>query len=284
MSKTILVTGASGNVGSAVVRYLSQQGTAVNILTTTHRPENVTDTRRYFDFHQFKASQKAFDEVDAVFLMRPPEITDVEYFFEPLIAHFQSIKLQHVVFLSVQGAENYGFIPHAKIEKLLLKYNLPFTVVRPSYFMQNLTTTFLEGIRNHRQIVIPAGKAPFLWIDTDDIGAVIATALGAPEQHLGAYYTLTGNELLTFGEVADLLSKMLGEQVRYRSPNLLSFLWMQRRQGLKYGFIFVLILLHYLPRWQAPPEITTTVEQLLQRKPKSINEFIQRNKALFFSH
>ena len=91
----------------------------------------------------------------------------------------------------MQGADRASFIPHAKIEKLILKSDIAYTFIRPSYFMQNLTTTLRQDIREKNKIFLPAGEAHFLWVDVDDIGKAIARVLEEPEKHLNRIYTIT---------------------------------------------------------------------------------------------
>jgi uncharacterized protein YbjT (DUF2867 family) len=183
------------------------------------------------------------------------------------------------VFLSVQGADEVSFIPHAKIEKLILKSGLAYTFIRPSYFMQNLTTTLWEDIWKNDRIFLPAGKARFLWVDVADIGKAIATVLKHVKSHQNKAYTITGHELYHFQKIAEMLSKALGRKIQYISPNLLKFYFTKKKEGVKPAFIFVMIMLHFLPRFQKPPNISNDFTLLTGDKPNTLYEFISENLA-----
>jgi uncharacterized protein YbjT (DUF2867 family) len=213
-------------------------------------------------------------------LLRPPHISDVQKFFKPLIANAKAAGVQHIVFLSVQGAESVSFIPHAKIEKLLIESGIPYTFIRPSYFMQNLSTTLLKDIKDKNWIYLPAGKAKFLWVDVSDIGLAIAKVLENPKNHINKAYTITGTELMKFYEVAALLSQQLGRKIEFVSPNLLQFFITKKREGMAAPFIFVMIMLHYLPKFQKPPEISDDFTQISGRQPRTLEQFIEDNLAV----
>ncbi len=275
---SILVTGHTGNVGSGVVHELEQLGVAY---ATTTREQPRSDSEVYFDFLEPAATLRQLPDFDAIFLMRPPPISDVKRYFKPLLEGLATREQRpHIVFLSVQGAENVSFIPHAKIEKEIIAAGLPYTFLRPSYFMQNLTGPVLSQIREKQRIVLPSGKANFLWIDALDIGASAAHILMQPGEHRNQAYTLTGTELLNYHQVAELLSEVLGRRIAYQSQFPLWFLFAQtRRTGWSHAV--VMAALHTLPRFQSDPEITPLVEKLIGRKPTLLRTFLERERAVF---
>ena len=85
-----------------------------------------------FDFADPTSQDTALTGCDAVFLLRPPQLTDD---FSDFIARAGRAGVRHIVFLSVQGAKNNRFIPHHKTEQLLINSGLAYTMLRPAYFM-----------------------------------------------------------------------------------------------------------------------------------------------------
>ncbi len=67
--------------------------------------------------------------------------------------------------------------PHHKIEKIIRELEIPYTFIRPSFFMQNLNTTHQKDIKENHDLFIPAGKSKTSFIDTRDIGEVAVTCL-----------------------------------------------------------------------------------------------------------
>ncbi|GAB3643624.1 NmrA family NAD(P)-binding protein [Spirosoma arcticum] len=276
---TILITGATGNVGAAVLEHLSAD--EHHLYTATKQKNTISETERWLDFEQPDSFPAALRQIDVLFFLRPPQLADVNPYFAPFIAACQRAVVKHIVFLSVQGADQAAFIPHAKIEKLIRRSGLVYTFIRPSYFMQNLTTTLREDIVKHHRLFLPAGHAPFLWVDVSDIGRAIAVVLTNWTQHQNQIYTITGNELLTFGQVSVLLSARIGYPVRYESPNPIRYYLVKRREGMASGLVLVMILLHFLPRFQKAPRISSDFTHLTGRQPNSLTKFIDRYQSIW---
>jgi uncharacterized protein YbjT (DUF2867 family) len=280
----ILITGSTGNVGRSVIEqferldcppqhtlFAAVRDINTNPFSTSARPIAL----RAFDFNDLNIARAALEGIDVVFLLRPPAIADVPKVFKPLIDLFKSAGIKHVVFLSVQGAENLPIIPHHKIEKLLRDSGLPRTFIRPSYFMQNLTTTLHSDVQRG-QIYLPAGNAKFNWIDVDDIGLAVATVLKEPQKHRDQAYVITGSEQLGFKAVADMVAQVTGKPMRFISPSLLGFIWKKKREGTSMAMIFVLIMLHFLPRFSTPLALSHDFEELTGRQPGTLEDFIRR--------
>ena len=278
MDTTFLITGATGNIGSAVLDHLNADASP-RIVKATHHENTVNEAERWLDFERPESFGAALHQIDVVFLLRPPQLADVKKYFAPFMEACQQARIKHIVFLSVQGAEATSFIPHAKIEKLIRQSGIGYTFVRPSYFMQNLTTTLKDDIVRHHRLFLPAGEAPFLWVDVADIGRAIAVVLTNWEQHKNQAYTITGSELITFGQVSSMLSAQIGYSVQYESPNPIRFYLAKRREGVASGLVLVLLLLHFLPRFQKPPLISPDFTRLTGCQPNTLAKFIDQHKS-----
>jgi len=268
----ILITGATGNVGRAVLDAFAPA--AHQEVLTAVRAGGAPGTR-LLDMEKPETFRSGLAGIHTLFLLRPPHISDVKKFFGPLVEAAKAEDVQHIVFLSVQGAESVSFIPHAKIEKLLRESGIPWTFIRPSYFMQNLATTLRDDIRLHNRIFLPSGSAPFLWVDVADIGRAIAAVLRDVAAHKNSAYTITGRDLMSFGAVAQLLTRALAKPIRYESPGLLRFYRQKRRDRMERGFILVMIMLHVLPRLQKPPRVSDDYTRLTGLEPVRLQEFLR---------
>jgi len=231
-----------------------------------------------FDFTDITSYQQGLTDCDILFLLRPPQISAVEKYFAPIIDTCKEKGVQHIVFLSVQGVEKSTLIPHHHIERLIVSSKIPYTFLRPAYFMQNFTTTLHKDLVNKRQIYLPAGKAKFTLIDVRDIGEVFSVILTNLSQHTNKSYELTSIEKLTFSEMARTLSVILGTEIKFKSPNLLSFFLTKRNEKVPTPLILVMIMLHYFPRFQKDPVITDWVEKITGRRPTSFEQFVKDNK------
>jgi len=206
--KTILITGATGNVGREVIRALHARGGAVIRAGVRDVARAASDLAAFdgielvpFDFADPRTYALALAGCDALFLLRPPQVTDT---FTDFIQQAKAAGVSHIVFLSVQGAENNRFIPHHKTEELLRQSGVPFTFLRPAYFMQNFTTTLHEDLARRHRVFVPAGRARFTLIDVRDIGDVAAVVFLDPgPRHHGQAYALTAQYRLNFQQMAD---------------------------------------------------------------------------------
>ena len=282
--KKILITGATGNIGQAVIKWLFRQDADHQIFAAVRDVNRAKEQfseypdleYRIFDFEQAYTFSDALKGIDAVFLLRPPHISDVQTFIEPLIKEIDAARINQVMFLSVQGAEKSKIIPHHKIENLIESEELDYIFLRPSYFMQNLTTTLAEDIRDRHKIILPAGDAVFNWVDVENIGEAAAVLFDRFHEYKNRALEITGYENENFQHAADLISDLTDKNIVYENKNPVSYYLMKRKQNVSRGMIMVMIMLHFLPRFQDEPEISTLYEDLTGKKPTTLEEFIKR--------
>ncbi|MEO8233620.1 MAG: NmrA family NAD(P)-binding protein [Ignavibacteriota bacterium] len=281
----VLITGATGNVGIEVLSALKKLDHQLKIYVGVRDTEfdngklsNFNVKTIKFDFMNIDTFLPALKDIDLLFLLRPPQISDVKKYFTPLIESAKKSSIKHIVFLSVRGVENSKIIPHHKIEKLIVDSKISYTFLRPAYFMQNFTTTLRNDLVNSNRIYLPAGQAKFTVIDTEDIGSVTAKVLIEPQNHINKSYELTNNETLTFAEMAEKISKGIGKTIKFISPNLLQFFLTKRKESMPTMLILVMIMLHYFPRFQKTPKTTEWVKIITGQEPKSFYNFVLTNK------
>lgn len=275
MDDAIFVTGATGNVGRETVRHLRARGRRV--IAAVRSSERAADEAglcyRAFAFEDPASWERCLEGADRVFLMRPPHVSNVKRDMLPFMRYLKARGVRQVVFMSVQGAERNKVVPHRAAEDYLMELGLPYTIVRPSFFMQNLTTTHLAEIRDERRLFVPAGAGRTNFIDARDLGELCA-ALFEGEGHIGKAYTATGERSYSYGEVAERLSAALGTAIRYESPGPLRFLAYHLSRGRKLGMSAVMLALYSVVRFGKGDIGTGTTAELLGRAPRSLDAFI----------
>lgn len=274
----VLVTGALGNVGAEVVRQLQAKGYRVRAADVDERKLKANfgdgvETIR-FDFSQPEAYEATFRGMEKMFLMRPPQITDVKRVMFPAIDAAKRAGVKHVVFLSLIGIEKTTFVPHYKVEQYLKEIGMRTTFLRSSFFMQNLNTTHRKEIKERSELFVPVGKAKTSFIDVRDIGAVAAVAL-TEEGHAGKNYDLTGSEGLDYWEAARIISEVLGRKITYLNPNPLHFLVETVRRGTPLQYAIVMLGLYTSTRFGMAEPITNEVERLTGHKPITFRQYVQ---------
>lgn len=287
--KKLLITGATGNIGIEVVRYLQRINTSIQLVIGARNIEkakknfNEYPNLAYvsFDFEAADSFENALKGIDRVFLLRPPHLSDVDLYFRPLIETIKKKNIRQVVFLSVQGAEKNKVIPHNKIERMIQENGLEYIFLRPSYFMQNLTTTLIKDIRTKREIILPAGRAKFNWVDIENIGEAGAILLNQFDDFKNQAYEITGLENENFDKVTSLINQVIENPIHYRNVGPFRFFQLKKKEGTITGMIIVMIMLHMLPRFQKEPVISDFYERLTGKKPTDLKTFIRREKATF---
>ncbi len=272
----ILVTGATGNIGREVVSDLHANGRAVRATASNNAsaervPAGVETV--LFDFADAKTYGPALAGVERVFLMRPPQITDMEHTLNPFVDAAREAGIRHIVFVSLLGVEDNPRVPHYAAEQHLRAAGVPYTFLRPSFFMQNLNTTHRAEIRDRDEIYLPVGKARTSFIDTRDIGAVAAKVL-CEDGHDGAAYALTGGESLDYYQVADIFSRVLGRKITYKDPHSLAFLFSTVRHGTPLKFALVMQMLYRSTRNGIADVLTEDVSRLLGRPPRTFRQYV----------
>ncbi|MCY7376312.1 MAG: SDR family oxidoreductase [Pyrinomonadaceae bacterium] len=278
----ILITGATGNVGGELIKIFSREavGGAVAAVSNFAKDANrfpADIERREFDFTRPETFAAAMRGVDKVFLMRPPAISNVRRDIFPFLAYCRRANVKKIVLLSLLGAEKLWFTPHRKIELEILRLGLPYTFLRSSFFMQNLSTTHRDEIKNESEIFVPAGKGKTSFVDARDVAEVAFFSLFGAE-HSNKAYQLTGNADLSYYEVAEILSRALGKHISYRDPSLASFIWRTWRSHRNLPFALVTAIIYTTARLGRAGLVTGDLGKILRRQPTSFQEFAKDYK------
>ena len=273
---TVLVTGATGNVGRPVVTGLLAAGVPVRAAvrdprTVTGDPQLAGAVAVAFDFTDPGSWAAAFADVRTMFLVRPPQLSRVKRDLLPALRAAELAGVRHVVFLSLQGAERNRVVPHAAVERWLRSSSMEWTFLRPSFFFQNLSTTHRTDIRDRDEIFVPAGRGRTAFVDTDDIAAVAVEALRDPAGHAGKAWTLTGFAALTYDEVAQALTATLDRPIRYARPGAGRYAWHAHRTlGMPPAMVLVTTAIYTSARLGLAAGLTDDVRTVLGREPPAL--------------
>lgn len=281
MTTQVLVLGALGNVGAEVVKALRAAGSPVRAGDLF--PEKVA--QRFgggveavaFDFSKPETYALAFQGIRNVFILRPPQITDIKKLMIPAMQAAKAAGVKHFVFLSLIGIEQNTMVPHYQVEQYLKTSGMSYTFLRSSFFMQNLNTVHQAEIRDSDEIFVPVGTARTSFIDVRDIGAAAAVCLTQPG-HENIAYDLTGPEGLDYYQVAALFTQVLGRQITYRNPSPAAFFLRQLRKS-PLMFALVTTWLYANTKGGMADRVTGEVKRLTGREPICLERYIQDYRA-----
>jgi len=219
MSKQILVIGATGRVGSELVKLLSQNGESVraatrNPSTALSRFQHTVDVVE-FDYERPQTFAPALVGIEQVFLTVRPGDNHSDEAAIPLIDAAKKMNVQRIVDVTAMGVEQDDTYMLRMLEKYIEASGISYTHLRPNWFMQNLSSgPMFADIKATGALHLPAADAKISFIDVRDVAAVGFAAL-TEAQHAGRAYTLTGKEPLSHLQVAEKLSRVAGKEISY---------------------------------------------------------------------
>jgi len=288
MGPRIAVTGATGTVGAAVLDALAGRRVAVRALsrhpgvpggegvpTTTATAERVR-----FSFTDPTSWAAAFDDVESLFLVRPPQLANVARDLLPAVAAAREAGVRRIVFLSVLGAQHNPLLPHRRVERWLETSGTAATSLRAGNFMQNLTGVHAADIRLRDQLVVPAGRAAMSYVDARDVAALAAACLTGTAPTRGGW-DVTGPAAVTHDEVAAALSRALGRTITYTRPSLPRYWVHARRTRMSAGTTAVTSALYTLARVGVGSRVGDDLGGVLGRAPRDIDEFARDHRAVW---
>jgi uncharacterized protein YbjT (DUF2867 family) len=280
----ILVTGATGNVGSELVRCLGARHVDMRLLVRyPSRVDELPERAELAigDWCRPETLAPAFAGIESLFLLLPGIGIDVA---AAAIDHAKAAGVGRIVLLSSYNVLGDPMPAmgrwHQEREQVLAAAGIPFTIIRPGGFMSN-ALEWIGTIREGGYVLNPIGAGKAALIDPADIAAVAALALVEP-RHQGERYTLTGDEPLTVAEQVATLSRAVGFEIEVRSAatpeEALRFRY---PDGAPTTLAAALLEGLTLMRADTTGFQTDTVSRLLGRRPRNFAEWCARNAAAF---
>jgi uncharacterized protein YbjT (DUF2867 family) len=281
----ILLTGVTGKTGSETAKQLLKKGARLRAI--------VRDETKAADLKAAGVELVAGDVGDAATVRRALSGVEKAFLLLPNGKYQREFEIRfsdlavaagvkHLVKMSSMEAVADARTPipqaHWAVEEHIRASGLPWTIVKPNFFMQNLLTS-ARSIKEQRRFSLPMGNGTTGMADVRDIGAVCAEVLTGTG-HTGKRYEITGPEILTFYQVAERFSQVLGEKVEYVPMPIEQF-----RERMK-NILEPWHLNAVAELFREIDEIgldhtTDTFRQLMGRDPISLTQFIRDNLALF---
>lgn len=303
MMYTILVTGATGTVGSEVVKQLASLSSSslnhVIVRAGVHSPNKSDKLKQYktieiahMDYYKPETIANALQNIDKLFWLTPiaPDMAQIS---SDLIKEAKKNNVKHLVKLSAMGSDIEPATTimrlHRQEEKIIQESGIPYTFLRPVGFMQNFVNFFGQTIRNQNAFYLPAGEGRVSFIDARDIASVAVNTLVAANndddddrQHIGKTYSITGDELLTYKQAAEILSEGVGKKINYVDISDEDARKAMKDIGLEDWLIEGMMDLYNMIRNDVyAAKITNTVKQITGKKPISLLQFAE-DYAEFF--
>ncbi len=283
MEQKILVTGATGNIGRALVEalHLKNASFIAGVRDVEKGKEQLggqTEVVR-FDFEDTSTYQAATEGVGKVFLLGPPLAVNLDSLLAPFIGYLKDKGLNKVVYVSALGIEHVKDLPfHANVIDMLKGNGFEYTILRPSFFSQNFKNYEWENIMQRGITYVSAGNGKVAFVDVNDIAAVAAAAL-TEDGHSGKTYDITGPEALSYTDAAALLSELTGKTIVYPNPSPEEYTLTLKAAGAPDFVAPYMNSIYSLIADNKVNTVSTDVEKITGRKPVPLKEVLQKDFA-----
>jgi uncharacterized protein YbjT (DUF2867 family) len=284
----ILVTGASGNAGGAVVKELLKSGADFRGMYRSQEdaekaPPGVASV--IADFSSPESLKNALAGVDVVYLVCSPipELVELE---SNVVDACQQSGVKHLVLNSALGAADFPkSFPawHRRVEDKLKASRLGFTILRPNSFMQNIVAYIAPSIREQGAFFAAMGEARTSYLDLRDIAAVVARVASSPAEHLGKTYELNGPEAVTYTELAERIARICSRPVKFVDIPEAAQRDAMLGMGMPAWRVDALLDLQRYYTNGRGGEVNGVLAQLLGRPPINLDTFLKESKDSFLS-
>jgi uncharacterized protein YbjT (DUF2867 family) len=284
--KTVVI-GGTGNVGGAVVKELVRRGANVRVLARKQPEQGKLPAGvevAVGDLLNPDSVEQAMQSVDKLFLLNAVVADELT---QALIAYgiARRTGLKHITYLSVFKVEQFRDVPHfaskLAVENALREFGVPYTILRPGYYIQN-DGTLKDALTGAGIYPMPIGTAGICAVDTRDIAEAAAISL-TQEGHAGQTYDLVGPTLISGPGNAATWSRLLGTEIKYTGHNFDQ--WEQQMRANAPGwqaFDLRMMFQGYFDRGFASTETELArVTKLLGHTPRSYEDFAVETAALW---
>ncbi|MBV9220718.1 MAG: NmrA family NAD(P)-binding protein [Methylobacteriaceae bacterium] len=280
----ILVTGAGGNLGSAVLAEVARSGTPHRAMYRSK--EEAAKTPRgteaaIADFADKASLAAALRGIESVYLVCSP-IPELVRLEGNAIEASEAAGVRRIVLSSAMGAADYGkSFPswHRQVEDKLKATRLACAILRPNSFIQNVLAFYAPSIRTQGAFYSAMGNARTSYVDIRDVAVVAAQALRG--EHDGQTYELNGPEALTCAEVAAKISRQAGIAARYVEIPAEAQRQAMLDQGMPEWQVTALLDLQAYYTGGQGRTLDRVLEGLLGRPPITMDAFLAENAAAF---
>ena len=295
MSDTILVTGASGHLGGAIIRHLlDSQGLAPSrIVAASRNPDKLAAlgargvTVRKADFDDPSGLEAAFAGVGTVLIISTDALDGAGTRLrqhQAAVAAAAKAGVARIAYTSLPNADTskVSFAPdHLGTETAIKATGLPYLIFRNSWYQENLFMSLPQALKSG-QWFTSAGDGRTAFIARDDIAAAIASALSNPPAE-STTYTLTGAEALTNAEIAALAADATGKPLQVVHLTDEQLAGGMKAAGVPDAFVPTLVSFETAARAGDLAVVTDDATKLSGRALQPMRTFLEANKAALAS-
>ncbi len=284
----ILITGATGKTGSATAKSLSEKGETFRALIRNEEKkeglESLGGEVVIGSIENTEVVNQSMQGVKTVLVLLPNSESQLAL-EKQLVDSAKQAGVERIVKMSSIEATPDATSPipklHLESEEYIKQSGLAWTMIKPNFYMQNLLAS-AGTIKEQGKIFLPMGDGKTGMIDTTDVGKVLAKVL-SEDGHESMNHEITGPEILSFYEVAEIFSQVLGKQVDYVDVPMDAYKETLGQFLTNQWHLDAVIDLFKGIAEGGIEDKTDTFNELMGETPKSLSQFLAENSFIFKS-
>lgn len=276
----ILITGASGKTGKALIKQLSK---FESVCTFVHREEHVSVLQSLGaekvivgDMHDESAIRSAMQGVTKIYHICPNMNPDEMSIGKLVLAEAQKAGVEHFVYHSVLHSQTERMNHHwqkMRMEEMVFESGIPFTILQPAPYMQNLLASWKSIVEDGILRVPYSINSKFSFVDLEDV-AEVAKAVLTESNHKNTIYELVGTAPLSHADVAEIFGQVFSRDVRAEREKIED--WRLRAKGISgYALENLVKMFEYYDQWGLVGN-SNVLGWILKREPTPLKFFIER--------
>jgi NAD(P)H dehydrogenase (quinone) len=276
----ILLTGASGKTGRTLVKVLSK---AESVCAFVHREEHISILKSLGaekvivgDIHDHAAIRSSMQGARSVYHICPNMSPDEAVIGKSVIDEARMARVEQFIYHSVLHPQTEKMTHHwqkLRVEEMIFESGLPFTILQPAPYMQNLLAGWKSIIEDGVLHVPYSVNSKFSFVDLEDVAEAARIVLTGPD-HINAIYELAGTVPMSLVEVAGIFGRVLNRNVRAEKEGIGD--WRLRAEGLsEYAMENLVRMFEYYDQWGLAGN-PNVLRWLMNRQPASFEAFVYR--------
>lgn len=285
---TILVTGATGSLGGAVVNFLLKRTDVANISVLVRDEAKATDlktkgvTLLEGDYNDYQSLVKAFKGIDKLYFVSSSDIENRNSQHKNVVDAAKEAGVKHVFYTSFVRKNETETSPiamiadsHLKTEQWLEASGVNYTILKHTIYTDMIPIFLGDKLLETGVAYFPAGDGKVGFASRNDM-AEVASVLLTTERHENKVYDITNAETVTFQDIAKYISQITDKDIQYVSPSADEYIETLTNAGVPAEYIHMFVGFAEAFKQNELDAVNNTIETLLGRKPETVAEYLEQ--------
>lgn len=285
MSK-ILVTGATGSLGKQTIEFLRSKTDVSNIVALVRDKSKATDLKnlgveiRVGDYDDLESLNVAFKGIDKLFFISASDVEKRLPQHKNVLEAIKQSEIKHVVYTSFVRKNETDSSPIAALGKAhiftddsLINSGITYTILRHTLYMEFAPFFMGDKVLETQMVYLPSGNGKVAFLLRSEMAEIAANVLTS-EGHENKIYNISGEQAFSYGDIARMISKIAGKEIKFVSPPLDEFVHTLQKAGVPEGMIGMSTGFAQAIEQGEFDIPNPDISQLLGRKPVSLADFL----------